>query len=61
MPTCVNCFFWNEPKKVFDNQLTVGECRRFPPPSTRSEIPHRWPVTRSSDWCGEYLPHPDRS
>ena len=42
---CESCRFWQE--RGFADR---GQCRRYPPVNT-------WPMSRGSDWCGEYEPN----
>jgi hypothetical protein len=47
---CETCLFWREVPPDGD---AVNECRRnapFPGDGSAS----RWPMTKASDWCGEY-------
>lgn len=54
---CELCrFFKPEP-----NDMTGGECRRYPPPGTRVDVdgvavPAPWPIVEGWDWCGEFKP-----
>jgi hypothetical protein len=46
---CKNCKFWKVAEEV------VGHCRRYPPqvdPMVASTDP--FPLTKSTDWCGEF-------
>ena len=53
---CNQCFFWDT------GSLTdMGYCRRNPPSVKLGESgtvknSAVWPVTKSYDWCGEYVP-----
>lgn len=52
-PSCSSCRFWQN----FDDGL--GKCRRHAPIVSDGTIEAiRWPVSKSSDWCGEYEPQP---
>jgi hypothetical protein len=52
--TCAACAFWNE------TASNEGECRRQPPQAISFKVDEstqfetRFPVTKASDWCGEF-------
>jgi hypothetical protein len=49
---CENCEFW---EALIDNEMEQGFCRRHSPRhmSPRNGLA-RWPITDSTDWCGEF-------
>jgi hypothetical protein len=61
---CVLCFFWSSPSDDF-----VGQCRVKAPIGHGQLFVSRakfnsedafWPVTKHDDWCGEFVPHPNK-
>lgn len=49
---CESCRFWERTNEC------DGMCRRNSPfPDTTSHEAY-WPLTLSSDWCGDFQPHP---
>lgn len=46
--TCEGCRFWDSSRDPgFRGE---GKCRRYAP------VREHWPITDSSDWCGEFEP-----
>jgi hypothetical protein len=48
--TCGGCAFW----EVSDGDPNSGRCRARPPTALTPQGHAAWPMTASSDWCGEY-------
>lgn len=46
---CADCKFWN------GNDINTGECRRRPPVVGPRNSGRKWPITNSTDWCGEAI------
>jgi hypothetical protein len=61
MKTCSTCRYWDPEGKVSEDIA----CRRYPPTTTQQErqtdkgkvklIITIWPLTTSTDWCGEWM------
>jgi len=53
---CKNCCYWQrtvaEDIQEGTLQETLGICRLIPPAVLESGT--RWPMTKESDWCGEF-------
>ena len=51
---CVKCRYYERSNPNWER----GECRRHPPRAldANSDRPNRFPVTKDTDWCGEYQP-----
>jgi hypothetical protein len=50
--TCATCR-WHVPgRKLSNNQLLPGQCRRNPPTFTAAGS--RWPYTEAHEWCGDH-------
>lgn len=60
-PTCDDCCFWEIRDGVPGDGY--GFCRRHAPAAATvakaAEYMARWPLTDSSEWCGEYRPRID--
>jgi len=57
--TCETCHWWVNPAdKTIDPEAAAQCRRRAPRPRAAYEggdnPPQIWPVTRKSDWCGEW-------
>lgn len=50
--TCYTCRFWVG--QGLRGRGPKGGCRRFPPVVTPRDPDGRFPVTLSTDWCGEW-------
>lgn len=50
---CATCDHWNAADSVLR-----GECRRHAPPCVPTALASyaRWPLSQSTDWCGEHQP-----
>ena len=48
--TSKNCKFWESEEQP---ESPTGYCHRYAP-RPREDIETRWPVTKSSEWCGEW-------
>ena len=51
MENCSKCKFWIETGAIDDG---VNHCRRYAPAPGSSEARQLWPITKASDWCGEF-------
>jgi hypothetical protein len=55
--SCHTCFFWDM-MSAKQRESDMGHCRRFPPPQPAGRAqpasPSWWPVTRLTEWCGEW-------
>jgi len=54
---CGTCFWWEEWTHDHGQKENVGYCRRNAPApfGANGDISVvEWPVTRKSDWCGEW-------
>lgn len=54
---CSNCEFWQieQSIKPLNEGKTIGRCRAYPP------VPKHWPITKNSDWCGNWHSKPNIS
>jgi hypothetical protein len=52
LDTCYTCRFWEG--QGLRGRGPKGVCRRFPPVVTPRNPDGRFPVTLSTDWCGEW-------
>lgn len=50
--TCYTCHYWEG--QGIRQRGPKGVCRRYPPVVTPRHNDGRFPVTLSSDWCGEW-------
>lgn len=50
--SCYTCRFWEG--QGVRQRGPKGVCRRFPPVVTSRSPDGRFPITLSSDWCGEW-------
>lgn len=58
---CKQCKYWKDPRSMSSYESEQGECHRNPPVVNGggSDAFHdccwwTWPLTLSSDWCGEF-------
>ncbi|MEI6986881.1 MAG: hypothetical protein WCK65_12210 [Rhodospirillaceae bacterium] len=51
--TCYYCKFWLG--QGVRERGPKGTCRRFPPVATSRNPEGAFPITLSTDWCGEWL------
>ena len=56
---CRNCMFWFYPDKFADGEDYFGDCRRFPPRSSKLCEDNLWAIeeqlhTDQDYWCGEW-------
>ncbi|MBK4720689.1 hypothetical protein JJL56_17620 [Azospirillum sp. YIM DDC1] len=49
---CYTCLFWEG--QGIRQRGPKGLCRRFPPQVTPRDTEGRFPITLSTDWCGEW-------
>ena len=50
--TCYTCRFWEG--QGIRQRGPKGVCRRYPPVVTPRDPDGRFPITLSTDWCGEW-------
>lgn len=47
---CGTCGYW----AAFGDGDGTGNCRRYAPRPRNNEQDAAWPITKDSDWCGEW-------
>ncbi len=52
LETCYSCRYWEG--QGVRQRGPKGVCRRYPPMVTPRDPEGRFPITQSSDWCGEW-------
>lgn len=52
---CDHCRYWHD---VGDHQM--GQCRVHPPVAQQHYPVGRWPITKSTDWCGAFAIDPQQ-
>lgn len=52
LDTCYACHYWEG--HGIRQRGPKGTCRRYPPVVTPRDPDGRFPVTLSTDWCGEW-------
>ena len=57
---CDNCVFWTRRSRRALYDGGNGECHFYPPVPAPNRFSGEvlWPMTSSSDWCGEWRPKP---
>ena len=45
--TCSNCRYWNKGEDP-------GHCQRHPPVPIKDKRLGQWPLTKGTDWCGDW-------